>query len=471
MHASSPPLPSFGSQIWIGNRVVPMPEVRPGDRIIGVASLGELLVISAEAQAEAEAAVREAQAAFAELSRASSAQIDQFFGAFAARLENPEVWTRIEAANARDVAEAKAAGRQVGRLQITEAMRRAMIEGLRGWQMAKSRVGQVLERREEEDFVLERRCAPLGVIAFVFEGRPNVFADGAGVLRNHNTAVMRIGRDAQGTAEAIESDALQPALREAGLPAAAVRLVRCRERAAGQALFTQAGVRLAVARGSGPAVALLGAIAEQHGIAASLHGTGGAWLYVDESASPETLANVLRSSLDRKVCNTLNTLVLDEALPAALLETCRELLRSLNAKVHTSRGAARLFEEGIAQEEEDLGREWEWEGQPELSVLFAGDMEEACALFNRYSPHFVASILTQKRERFETFYERVDAPYVGWGFTRWVDGQWAWQRPELGLTNWERGRLLGRSGILSGDDIVSVRDVFIDKSGRGIQRR
>jgi hypothetical protein len=55
--------------------------------------------------------------------------------------------------------------------------------------------------------------------------------------------------------------------------------------------------------------------------------------------------------------------------------------------------------------------------------------------------------------------------------TRWVDGQWAWERPELSLTNWERGRLLGGSGFLSGDDIVTVRDVFLDKTGRAPQRR
>jgi glutamate-5-semialdehyde dehydrogenase len=52
-----------------------------------------------------------------------------------------------------------------------------------------------------------------------------------------------------------------------------------------------------------------------------------------------------------------------------------------------------------------------------------------------------------------------------------VDGQWAWHRPELGLTNWETGRLLGRSGFLSGDDLTSVRDVFIDETGRAEQKR
>jgi glutamate-5-semialdehyde dehydrogenase len=349
-------------------------------------------------------------------------------------------------------------------------MRAGMIEGLRGWAKTPSRIGEVLERRRGDGFALERRAAPLGVVAFVFEGRPNVFADGAGVVRNGNAAVMRIGGDALDTALAIEEGALRPALAAAGLPLGAVRLVRSREHAAGQALFTLPSVRLAVARGSGPTVALLGAIAEQHGIPASLHGTGGAWLYVEPTASPVSLENVLRSSLDRKVCNTLNVLVLDRGALASLGPVCERVLRSLGARVHVARGS-----EGVVGGEtlpvEGLAREWEWESTPELAFVVADGLDEAAALHNRHSPHFVASVLSRREGAFEEFYARVDAPYVGNAFTRWVDGQWAWDRPELGLTNWERGRLLGRSGFLSGGDIVAVRDVFTDTTGDAPQRR
>ena len=101
----------------------------------------------------------------------------------------------------------------------------------------------------------------------------------------------------------------------------------------------------------------------------------------------------------------------------------------------------------------------------------ADGLDEAAALHDRHSPHFVASILSRREGAFEEFYARVDAPYVSNAFTRWVDGQWAWDRPELGLTNWERGRLLGRSGFLSGGDIIAVRDVFLDTTGSAPQRR
>ena len=121
--------------------------------------------------------------------------------------------------------------------------------------------------------------------------------------------------------------------------------------------------------------------------------------------------------------------------------------------------------------EAELGKEWEWEGTPELSLVVARDFAHAVALINQYSPRFVASILSERAGAFEAFYAAVEAPYVSNAFTRWVDGQWAWHRPELGLTNWETGRLLGRSGFLSGDDLTSVRDVFIDQTGRAEQKR
>ncbi len=101
----------------------------------------------------------------------------------------------------------------------------------------------------------------------------------------------------------------------------------------------------------------------------------------------------------------------------------------------------------------------------------AEDFAHAVSLINQYSPKFVASILSERPGAFDAFYAAVEAPYVSKGFTRWVDGQWAWQRPELGLTNWETGRQLGRSGFLSGDDLTSVRDVFIEKTSRAPQTR
>jgi glutamate-5-semialdehyde dehydrogenase len=107
--------------------------------------------------------------------------------------------------------------------------------------------------------------------------------------------------------------------------------------------------------------------------------------------------------------------------------------------------------------EEALGHEWEWEASPELTLHVVTDVDAAVTECNRYSPRFVVSLVSDSPDLHDRFYATVDAPFVGDGFTRWVDGQYALGTPELGLSNWEGGRLLGRGGILSGDGVHTVR--------------
>jgi glutamate-5-semialdehyde dehydrogenase len=92
-------------------------------------------------------------------------------------------------------------------------------------------------------------------------------------------------------------------------------------------------------------------------------------------------------------------------------------------------------------------------------------------LFNRLSPRLCAALIAEDPEAQARFWAAVDAPFVGDGFTRWVDGQFALNRPELGLSNWEHGRLFARSAVLSGESAYTVRtrmsqrDPAIDRSG------
>ena len=102
-------------------------------------------------------------------------------------------------------------------------------------------------------------------------------------------------------------------------------------------------------------------------------------------------------------------------------------------------------------------QEWEWEDSPEISLAIADDLTQAIHWFNAYSPHFVVSIVAEDSVEAEAAYQGFDAPFVGNGFTRWVDGQYAFDRPELGLSNWEQGRLFGRGGVLSGDSVFTLR--------------
>jgi glutamate-5-semialdehyde dehydrogenase len=476
------PIPFGGNRVAVVSEALAA-QFEPGDRLIVVQDSGDLLRIPGAVGQIAEAAVGRAHDAFQAMAAVSDAQITYFFDAFAANLADEAIWRAIAAANADDVNAAKARGRSVTRLAATAPMRHDMIAGLRGWRDAEGGRGRVIERIEHQGWRLEQIAAPLGVVGFVFEGRPNVFADATGVLRTGNTVVFRIGSDALGTARAIMNAALAPALEIAGLPAGAASLVDSAEHAAGWAMFADPRLALAVARGSGPAVAQLGGVARQAGTPVSLHGTGGAWLIADASANAERFAAAVYHSLDRKVCNTLNVCCIARARAAELTPLFLEALKQAGerrgggCKLHVADGdqawlpsdwlestASVHRAEGIVREPlvealptVDLGREWEWEWTPEVSLKIVETTEEAIALFNTLSPRFAASLIAEDEGAQQRFFEAVDAPFIGDGFTRWVDGQYALNRPELGLSNWQNGRLLARGGVLAGDSIFTVR--------------
>lgn len=456
---------------------------QPGDHLVVVQSTGVLLHVPAEEQARADQAVTAAHAAFQSLGQVSDEAISAFYDGFARRLADDAVCAPILAANASDVAAAKARGRSTTRLVMSDTMRADMVAGLHGWRDTPPLRDGVVEAVTHEGWRVEQRRAGLGVVGFVFEGRPNVFADATGVLRSGNTVVFRIGSDALGTARAIVEHALIPALTEAGLPTDAVQLVDSAARSAGFALFSHPRLALAVARGSGEAVEQLGAVARQAGIPVSLHGTGGGWMISGLSASPGQFAAAVYHSLDRKVCNTLNVCCVVASRAAELVPTFLDAVaragarRNTVTKLHVTE-AARPFvpsnvftdvvdvhrAEGVVAEpnaspiEPDaLGTEWEWEETPEVSLHVVSSVAEAIELFNRVSPRLVASLIADNPAEHDAFYAAIDAPFVGNGFTRWVDGQFALRRPELGLSNWSGGRLFSRSAVLSGDSVYTVR--------------
>ncbi|MGH6972369.1 MAG: aldehyde dehydrogenase family protein, partial [Caulobacteraceae bacterium] len=81
----------------------------------------------------------------------------------------------------------------------------------------------------------------------------------------------------------------------------------------------------------------------------------------------------------------------------------------------------------------------------------------ALALFNRHSPQFILSVISEDPAAHAAAWSGANAGFVGDGMTRWVDGQFALGRPELGLSNWQHGRLLARGGVLSGDAVFTIR--------------
>jgi glutamate-5-semialdehyde dehydrogenase len=295
--------------------------------------------------------------------------------------------------------------------------------------------------------------------------------------------VFRIGSDALGTARAIVEHALAPALDAAGLPSDAAILVDSPSRASGWALFDQRRLALAVARGSGQAVEQLGAVARQAGVPVSLHGTGGAWIVAGLEADRSDLHDAVYHSLDRKVCNTANVICVPAARAHELMPVVVAAAdaagdrRKTVAKFHVTESARPFVDparfanqveirraEGPVREAHAelidvarLGTEWEWEDTPEVSLCVVDSPADAVVLFNRYSPRLVASLISRDAGEQEQFWASIDSPFVGNGFTRWVDGQFALDKPELGLSNWEHGRLFARSGVLGGDSAFTVR--------------
>jgi len=466
----------FGGTHWTAVSAELAHEFRAGDRLVVVQENGDLLHIPSSVSEIANAAVTNARLAFAELATIDSIRITQFFGSFAANLQNNDIFNKIKIANDIDVESAHQRGRSTTRLQLDEKMRLDMIAALNMWRDLPDTSSVTTETVQHESWSVEAHQAPLGVVGFVFEGRPNVFADATGVLRSGNTVVFRIGSDALNTARAIMDFALKPALEENQLPLGCVQLVDSPERSAGYALFSHAGLSLAVARGSGEAVAQLGAVARQSGIPVSLHGTGGAWSIVGQTAGALDLAQVISHSLDRKVCNTLNVCcvpldrhdlllaVLNGAVLAAKGREAKLIVHAVGTftsqVLREMYSSSFLFDLIEHDDDEVLATEWEWDNHPEFSLRLVSDLDEAIELFNSFSPHFVLSMISSDHAEIEHAFRSTESPFFGNGFTRWVDGQYALNRPELGLSNWQSGRLFARGGILSGDGVFTTRYVM-----------
>ncbi len=481
---SRPALQS-GDRVLVGTTLVTVDDdfaasLQEGDVVLGIASTGSLRRIPQDVHDLARERVGAALAAFSQLQSATAEQVNLFFALAAERLADDSLFDSIAAANRSDVDAAVAKGRSTTRLMLSEKIRAEMIAAFRMWESVDMSFTSLDSTVSHSGWEVQQWKAPLGVIGFVFEGRPNVFADATGVLKGGNTVVFRIGSDALGTAAAIMSSIIAPALSESGLPSDCVVLLESVQHAAGWALFSDNRLSLAVARGSGQAVSELGSIAQQSGVPASLHGTGGAWMIVGTNADASRLDSVVEHSLDRKVCNTLNVCCVPinraaEFVPLVLGAAERAAsARGLQCRIHAVNGAEKYLPQselievkradGVHAEQQItsstvdmLSHEFEWEENPEFFLVLVQDVEEAVDLFNVHSPQFVVSVISEASPEREYVWRNANAPFVGDGFTRWVDGQFALLRPELGLSNWQSGRLFARGGVLSGDSAFTVR--------------
>src|SRR5579864_7588036 len=229
----------------------------------------------------------------------------------------------ILAANADDVAEVRANGATaafIDRLTLTQGRIDAMADGVATVRAIKDPVGEVTERwRRPNGMTIERVRVPLGVVAVIFESRPNVAAD-AGVLclKSGNAVILRGGSDSFRSCRAIH-ECLVQGLREAGLPEAAITLVPTRDRAAvGLMLAGLSGnIDVIVPRGG---KSLVARVQSEARVPVFAHLEGLCHVYVDGAADPEMAKSIVLNSKMRRtgVCGAAETLLIDRAAHAQL---------------------------------------------------------------------------------------------------------------------------------------------------------
>jgi len=315
--------------------------------------------------------------------------------------------------------------------------------------------------RDEDGWELENglrvavRRIPIGAVGANFEARPNVAVDVAGqLLKSLNAAVLRTGGAALHTVTTLVDEVLRPALEGAGLPAAAVGLVRSPEREGARVLVSLPHVLpLVILRGSGETTAELAREAAQHGVRTLAHAEGGGVLYIGADADPARAQELVEASLDRLgVCNRLNLLLVDRAaeeqLPGLLL-----LLDRLGITV---------------REPERLGHEWA--NDPEhiasVTVHVVESLDEAVALANGETSGLAAAIATDDETAAERFLATYRGTAVFWNApTRFTDGFALTGSPETGINV---DRVPGPRGP------VTYRDLWLRQYrviGDGTQRR
>ena len=174
----------------------------------------------------------------------------------------------------------------------------------------------------------------------------------------------------------------------------------------------------------------------------SLHGTGGAWLVADETADPARFLAAVSNSVDRKVCNTLNV--------CCIVEFPRR--RAWAAFSH-GRWSTAGFTKGSVRTSAASGSG----GHPRrLAHDRARSRRGHHAVQHPFSAFRRLSDFGRSHGA-RRLADQADAAFIGDGFTRWVDGQYAYNRPELGLSNWQGGRLFARGGVLSGDGVFTLK--------------
>ncbi len=348
----------------------------------------------------------------------------------------------VLAANAQDMEAAREAGTAAGlldRLLLTSERIDSMAAGLEKLADLPDPVGRVLEHRTIDcGLDLQKVSVPLGLVAMVYEARPNVTADAAGIcIRTGNACILRGGSLAQRSCVAI-AHVLANAVETAGFPRAAVSIIETTDRAATGALMSLRGiVDLLIPRGG---AGLISRCVRESLVPVIETGTGNCHIYVHKTADFEKARAIVMNAKTQRVgvCNAAESLLVDESVAEAFLPQMLDELAEAGVLIHGDAAARAAASPAVLDghfadaTEEDWGREYL---ALEMSIKAVSGLDEAIAHINRYGTGHSEAIVSEDAQAQERFLREVDASsvYVN-ASTRFTDGGEFGLGAEIGIS-------------------------------------
>lgn len=344
-------------------------------------------------------------------------------------LEQLEMIERILSENEEDLAAAKGKMTDVmlDRLRLTKERIHGMADGIREVAKLEDPVGKVLsEVTRPNGLLIQKTAVPMGVIAIIYESRPNVTSDAAALaVKSGNVCVLRSGKEAWRSCHAI-TGALQAGLREAGLPQTAVNLIEDTARASAKELMTAEGyIDLLIPRGG---KGLIRACVEQATVPCIQTGTGICHIYVDKAADLDIAARIVENAKTSRpsVCNAQEVCLVHKDIARQFLPMMWQLLCEKRSQEGQQPVELRLDEAsaevipGVPAGEQDFDTEFL---DYILGVKVVDCVEEAIAHINAHSTGHSEAIVTGDDLTAAKFTAAIDsaAVYVN-ASTRFTDG-------------------------------------------------
>jgi len=342
----------------------------------------------------------------------------------------------ILAANAKDMneaASAKLTPALLDRLLLDDKRIAAMAKGIEDVAALPDPVGRELARWTMPNGLdIQRIATPIGVIAMIYESRPNVTADaGALALKAGNVAILRGGSESARSSAAIHA-ALVEGLRAAGLPEAAISLVPTTDRAAVGLLLTglEGAIDLIIPRGG---KALTSRVMAEARVPVLAHLEGVCHVYVHEGAElAKARAIVLNAKMRRTgVCGAAETLLIDRSIIATHALAILKDLAQAGCQVRGDEAVCAIFPEATEATDEDWSSEYL---DAIISVKIVDDEEDAIAHIERYGSHHTECIVTEDKSAAEHFLSALDSAIVLWNAsTQFADGGEFGMGAEIGI--------------------------------------